>query len=183
MGENAERRLADRQLVELGVDTAELLQPALVARLHLDVAHRQRGRGRAHGTEAAAPGLGLLEQVEIDLDVEDLLHAADVRVAELLVRIEERAAPLEARAREDDLVAVDIAAAALELVLRPERYLGRAGRRLLAYLHMWILGAEAHPAQDLTNRFAGASNTGEARLRRLIFRSIRALTARGGARC
>ena len=58
------------------------------------------------------------EHVEVDLDLVDLLHAADVGVAEGLVGVDERAALLEAGARVDHLVAVDLAAAALELVLR-----------------------------------------------------------------
>jgi Xylose isomerase-like TIM barrel len=52
--DHAERRLADRQLVELRVDAAELFLPALVARFHLDTAERQRGRGRPESAEAAA---------------------------------------------------------------------------------------------------------------------------------
>ena len=135
LGENAESRLADRQLVELGVDAAELLSPALVTALDLDPAHRQRGSRRPHRAEAVAPALGLPEKVEIDLDVEDLLETADICMPKLLVRVQEGAVPLEARGRIDHLVAVDSAAAALDLVLRAERELARPGRRLLAYLH------------------------------------------------
>src|SRR5207247_10268076 len=87
LGEHAESRLADRQLVELGVDAAELLRPALVARLHLDLAERQRRRGHPHRPEAAAPRLGLAQEAEVDLALVHVLHAADVRVAELLVRV------------------------------------------------------------------------------------------------
>ena len=41
----------------------------------------------------------------------------------ILVGVEERARALDARGRVDDLVAVDVAPAALELVLRAERKL------------------------------------------------------------
>ena len=124
--ENPERGLADRQLVELGVDAAELVDPALVAGLDLDLAHRQRRVHRLDRAEAAAPRLGLAQEVEVDLDLEDVLHAADVGVAELLVGVEERAAALDARRRVDDLVAVDFAAAALDFVLRAQGKLGSA---------------------------------------------------------
>ena len=67
--------------------------------------------------------LGLLEQVEVDLDVVDLLHAADVRVPPRLVRVDERAGHAEARCGVDDLLAVDVAVAACHLVLDPEREL------------------------------------------------------------
>ena len=77
----------------------------------------------ADGTEAAPSRLGLLEEVEIDLDVVDLLHAADVRVPVRLVRIEEGAGVRDAGGRMDDLVAVDAAAPALGLLLRPKRKL------------------------------------------------------------
>ena len=86
---------ADRQLVELRVDAAELVGPALVARLDLDPAHRQRRRGRAARPRSRRAALGRAQQVEIDLDREDLHQAAHVRVAELLVRVEERARALE----------------------------------------------------------------------------------------
>src|SRR5205807_1740725 len=41
LGEDAERRLADRELVELRIDAAELAGAALVAALDLDLAHRE----------------------------------------------------------------------------------------------------------------------------------------------
>src|SRR5207247_1920148 len=151
LGEHAERRLADRQLVELGVDAAELLRPALVARLHLDLAERQRRRGHPHRPEAAAPRLGLAPEVEVDLDLVHVLPAADVRVAELLVRVEERAAFVHATGRVDDLVAVHSAAAAFDLVLGAQRELAQARRRLLAHLHSGIVGANARSPQDLTS--------------------------------
>jgi len=62
-----------------------------------------------------------LQEVEVDLDVVDLHQAADVGAPELLVRVGKGTAALEACARVDDLVAVSLAAAAFDLVLRPER--------------------------------------------------------------
>jgi hypothetical protein len=50
----------------------------------------------------------------------------------------------------DDLVAVDAAAAAFDLVLWAERKLGRLGGRLLSCLHEEIVGATARAPQDLT---------------------------------
>ena len=74
----------------------------------------------ANGAEAAG-ALGRSQEVEVDLDVVHLLHAADVRVAELLVRIEELTAAGGTRGRIHHLVAVDAAPPALDLVLRVER--------------------------------------------------------------
>jgi hypothetical protein len=68
-----------------------------------------------------------VEEREVYLDPEHLLHAADVRPPDFLEGIEERAGPLDAGGRIDNLVAVDPAAPALHLVLRPEgKLLGRA---------------------------------------------------------
>src|SRR6185503_14014188 len=108
-----------------------LVLPALVARRHLDLAHRQRRARRADAAEAFAPSLGGAEQVEIDLDGVDLLHAADVRVPPRLVRVDERARALDARPRVHDLVAVDFAPSALDLVLRSERELDGGLRSLV----------------------------------------------------
>ena len=110
--------------MELRIDAPELVLPSLVAALDLDAAHRQGLPVRAHRPELAAL-LCLEHQDEVDLDVEDLLHAADVRAAELDERIEERAGALDAGRRVNDLVAVNLAAAALDLVLRMERELLR----------------------------------------------------------
>jgi len=107
--------------VELRIDAAELARPRLVAGLDRHLAHRERRPRRPDGPEAAAPGLRLFQEVDVDLDVEDLHQAAHIGVPEFLVRIGERTAALEARAREDDLVAVDLAAAAFDLVLGSER--------------------------------------------------------------
>src|SRR5438876_7046 len=52
--EDAKRRLADREFEELGIPAAELVRPALVAALDLDLAHRQRLPFRLHGAEADA---------------------------------------------------------------------------------------------------------------------------------
>ena len=117
-GEDAERRRPDRQLAELGVDAAGVLRARRVGLLDLGLAHRQRLAHRADRAEAGLPPLGRAEHVEVDLDVVDLLHAADVGVPPALVRVDEGAAPREAGARVDDLVAVHLAAAALHLVLR-----------------------------------------------------------------
>src|SRR5262245_60252907 len=95
----------------------------LVAPFDLRATHRQRVAPRLHSAESGPLLLGRLEQVEVDVDGEDTLHAADVRVAELLVRVEERTGPLDARSRVDDLVAVDPAAPALGLVLGTKRKL------------------------------------------------------------
>ena len=92
--------------------------PAVERLLDLDAAHRQRLALRADRAESPAPPLGLTQQVDVDLDLVDLLHAADVRVPELLVRVDERARPVDARGRVDDLVAVHPAPPALDLVLR-----------------------------------------------------------------
>ena len=122
--ENAERRLADRKLVELRVEAADLFGAAVVAALDLGPADRQRLTGRLHCAELA-DRLSGPQQIEVDLDVEDFLHAADVCVAELLVGVEERAVALDAGGGMDDLVAVDSAAATLDLVLGMERELLR----------------------------------------------------------
>src|SRR6187549_3068567 len=108
-----EARLAHRQLPELRVDAPEVVLPPLVARLHLDPAHRQRPPARPHRTELA-PLLRLEHQCEVDLHVEHLLHAPDVGPPHFLERIEERATPRDAGRRIDDLVAVDSAATALD---------------------------------------------------------------------
>ena len=121
--EDAERRALARKLVELGDAASELVLAVRVRAHDLDLAHRQRRPARADGAEARPARLGLLEQVEVDLDVVDLLHAPDVRVAPRLVRVDERAGHAEARGGVDDLLAVDVAVAAGHLVLDPEREL------------------------------------------------------------
>src|SRR5262245_36307193 len=80
--------------------------------------------GGPHGAEAVTRALGRREQVDVDLDVEDVLHAPDVAMAELLDRVEERTTLGDTRGGIDDLVAVHPAPAALDLVLGPERQLG-----------------------------------------------------------
>jgi hypothetical protein len=109
--------------VELGVHAAEVVAPAEVGALDLGAAHRQRVACGPNSAEARLAGFGFLEELEVDLDPEDLLHAADVRPADLLERVEERARALDTRGRVDDLVAVDPTTAALDLVLRSEREL------------------------------------------------------------
>src|SRR5207248_9537580 len=95
--EDAERRLADRQLGELGVHAAELVGSALVAALDLHRAHRERPADRLHGAEAALARPGGAEQVEVALDPVDLLHAADERVAVVLVGVDARGRARAAR--------------------------------------------------------------------------------------
>src|SRR5262249_12549741 len=95
------------------------------ALLDLDAAHGQRCASRPHPAESLPPSLGLAQHLQIDLDAVHLLHAADVGVTELLEGIHERTRAIDARGRIDHLVAMNLAAPALELVLRPERKLGR----------------------------------------------------------
>src|SRR5256885_14843187 len=56
----------------------------------------------------------------------------------------------------DDLVAVDAAAAALDLVLRMQRQLARPRDEVALGLHVGILGERTHPPQDLTSTLSGA---------------------------
>jgi hypothetical protein len=111
--------------VELRVHAAEVVGPADVGALHLRAAHRERVACGPDSTEARGSGFGFLQELEIDLDSKDLLHAADIRAADLLEGIEEGAGSLDAGCRVDHLVAVHSAAAALDLVLRAERKLAR----------------------------------------------------------
>jgi len=76
---------------------------------------------RLYAAESAFPVLGLAEELEVDLDLVDLLHAADVGSAPLLVGVEEGTRALDAGSRVDDLVAVDPAAPTLGFLLRAER--------------------------------------------------------------
>src|SRR4051812_495818 len=96
LGENAEGRPADGQLRKFGVDAPELAAALVVGLLDLDPAHRQRLPPRADRPEAAAPPFRLAQQVDVDLDVVDLLHAADVGVPELFVGVDERAGAVNA---------------------------------------------------------------------------------------
>ena len=108
-------------------------------RLHRRLAHRQRPPQRTHGTEAVACPLRGGEHLDIDLRLEHPLQAAHVRVPVLLVDVDKRTRPLEARRRVDDLLAVNLAAPAFRLVLRVQ---GEGDGRLLG-LHDLIVGAEA----------------------------------------
>jgi len=109
--------------VELGDPAAEVVLAVRVRADDLDLAHRQRRPASADGAESTSAGLGLLEQVEVDLDVVDLLHATDVGVSPRLVRVDERTRHPETRAGVHDLLAVDVAVAAGDLVLDSEREL------------------------------------------------------------
>ena len=124
LSEDPEARLAERQLVELGVHAAEVVLATLVAALHLDPAHRQRPLARTHRAEFSAL-LGLEHQQQVDLHAEHLLHAADVGPPHLDERVEERAPSLDACRGIDHLVAMNVAAPALDLVLWVERELLR----------------------------------------------------------
>jgi len=120
----------------------------VVGLLDLDPAHRQRLPHRADGAEPPAAALCLAKQVDVDLDLVDLLHAADVGVPELFVRVHEGARAVDAGRRVDDLVAVHAAPPAFDLVLRPERKrLGRNAREL----HTVIVGTRVSAPQVLTN--------------------------------
>jgi len=103
--------------VKLGVDAPEVVAPADIGALDLGATHGQRISVGPNSTEARGSGFGFLQELEIDLDREDPLHAPDVRPADLLERVEEGARPGKTRRRVDDLVAMDAAAAALDLVL------------------------------------------------------------------
>ena len=120
-GEDPEARAGARELVELGVPAAEIVLACGVRLDDVDLAHRERCAPGADGAEPAPFGLGRLEQREIDLDVEDLLEAADVRAAPGLVGVHERAAHAKAGGGVDDLLAMDGAVAAFDLVLNAER--------------------------------------------------------------
>src|SRR5262249_9143490 len=120
--EDAERWLPYRQLAELGIDASGLLVRARrVGLLDLGLAHRQWLAHRTNRPAARRPALGRPQHVEVDLGLVDLLHAADVGVPPCLVRVDERAALLEARTRVDHLVAMDLATAALHLRVRVQR--------------------------------------------------------------
>jgi hypothetical protein len=106
--------------VELGIHAAEVVGPAEVRALHLGLTHRQRVPRRLDGTEARCSGFGFLQELEVDLDPEDLLHAPHVGPTDFLVGVEEGARARHAGGGIDHLVAVDPAAAALDLVLRAE---------------------------------------------------------------
>ena len=92
--------------MELGVHATELAGAfGAVALLYLDAAHRKRRPRRPHRSEAFPPGFGLVQHLEVDLGVVHALHAADVRVTELLERVQERTRTLDASGGIDDLAA------------------------------------------------------------------------------
>src|SRR5262249_47770079 len=114
-------RRSRRQLVEFRVDAAELAGAMREARIDLRAAHRERPSRRPDSPEALAAPLRRAQHLDIDLGLEHLLHAAHEAVAVLLVRVDERARAVETRRGVDDLLAVDLALSALDLVLRPQR--------------------------------------------------------------
>jgi hypothetical protein len=109
--------------VELGVHAAEVVGPAEIRALDLGLAHRQRVASGLNSTEARCSGFRFLQQLEVDLDAEDFLHAADVGPPRLFEGVEEGTRAGDTGGGIDDLVAVNPAAAALDLVLRAERKL------------------------------------------------------------
>jgi len=106
--------------MELGIDAPEVVLAAFVARLDLDVAHRQRPLARPHRAELAAL-LGLEHEHEVDLDIEHLLEAPNVGAPHFLEGVEKRTSPRDARRRIDHLVAMNTAAPAIDLILWMER--------------------------------------------------------------
>ncbi len=114
-------------------------QPSSVSRLEnvdctADSHIGKRPTQRPHGTEARLRPLRGREHRDVDLGLEDLLQAPHVGVPVLGVRIGERTRPLEARRRVDDLLAVNLAAPALRLVLRMQWERRRRG--LLVHSHI-----------------------------------------------
>src|SRR6188472_2176051 len=148
--EHAEARPLERELVELGVPAAELVEAMLVTGRDLRVAHGQRASPRLHRAEPVATTLELTEHVHVDLDVEHLVEAPHEGVAPRLVGVNEGAPAGNAGARIDDPVAVHLAAAARELVLRAEGYV--RGRLLdrNELVHDRIVSRPGRLAQDLT---------------------------------
>ena len=71
-----------------------------VAARDLGAAHRKRLADRPHRSEAALASSRLIEELEVDLDRVDLLHAADVRASPLLVGVEEGARAVDACGRD-----------------------------------------------------------------------------------
>ena len=146
--EDAERRAFAGELVELGDAAAEVVLAVRIRADDLDLAHGQRRPAGAYGAEAAPTCFGLLEQLEVDLDFVDLLHAPDVRVAPCLVGVDERAGHAQARTGVHDLLAVDVAMTAADLVLDPERELDPCS----GVVHSPDCVHHGRSAQDLTRR-------------------------------
>src|SRR6266496_3049248 len=116
--------------MELRIHAAELPCPLVpVALLHLDAAHRQRCPCGAHRSETLAVPFCFTQHLQVDLGAVHLLHAADVRVPELLEGVQEGTCAIDAGGWIDDLVAVDLTAPAFELILWSERELGYRGGR------------------------------------------------------
>src|SRR4051812_13881459 len=105
--------------MELGVDAAEVPRSFRTeALLHFDTAHGERSTRGPHPAEAFPMRFRVAKHLEVDLHAVHLLHAADVRVSELLEGVEEGARAVDACRGIDHLVAVHLAAPALEFVLR-----------------------------------------------------------------
>src|SRR5262249_61401135 len=102
---------------DVGVADAALGRRTAVTGDGLGLAHRERDTRRAHRAEAGPPAFRGAQEIDVDLHLEDLLHAADVGVAELLVGVDEGARAPEAGGRIHDLVAVHVAPLAAHLLL------------------------------------------------------------------
>src|SRR3954447_1467046 len=102
-----ERRVRLRALEEAGVDAVERVAVAVVRALHGRPAAADRIAGHLDSAEAVARALGLVEHIDVDLDAEDLVHAAHVAAPSLLVvvEIEVRAAGGDAAGRVHHAVA------------------------------------------------------------------------------
>ena len=138
--EHAERRRPCRQLAELRIEAAELALTVPRRRLHRGVAHRQRRR--AAPRTAPNPSRVRSAAVSISTSIsasKTRCRQPMYRVPVLLVGVDEGTRPLETRRRVDDLLAVDLAAPALGLVLRMQGK--RRGSRLRC--HASIVGADA----------------------------------------
>src|SRR5712691_7361212 len=82
------RGLALRLLEEAGVHAVERLAVTVVRALDRGAALGQRQAGHLHAAVAVPSALRLLEQRDVDLAPEDLVHAAHVAGAGLLVVVE-----------------------------------------------------------------------------------------------
>src|SRR5688572_17512155 len=132
-------KLAYGRRVEGRVDAVERGAVAVVGALDGGSALRQRPAGHLHAAEAKTRALGLLEETEVDLDAEDLVHAAHVATPRRLVvvQVEKPATGVEAMRHLHHPVAERTALAALVSFDRPCCWcvlhgasLARAGRSI-----------------------------------------------------
>ncbi len=80
--------LTGRLLEESRVDASERIANSRVGPLDRHAALRQRETGELHTAEAVARSLGVFEQRHVDLDLEDLVHAAHVARTRALIVVE-----------------------------------------------------------------------------------------------